>query len=197
MNLRSLLSKHAVRTDPKSAAPGSEVLRSEEGATLVEIAISVSILFAMLFGFIEVSLALYNYHFVSDAAREGTRFAMVRGSNCTANVSNAYCSPTANSGTGATNADIQAYIQGLGFPFAKDLTTSTKWYSTSTNSPSPSTPQTWTACGNQCNAPGNMVQVTVTNNYGLPLPKFAGGLLGSWSHSVIRISSTSSMVIAQ
>ena len=32
-----------------------------------------------LFGIIEVSLALYSYNFVTDAAREATRYAIVRG----------------------------------------------------------------------------------------------------------------------
>lgn len=194
MKLSSLLSESTVRNDRGTSAARRRFTRDEEGATLVEIAIAISILFAMLFGFIEVSLALYNYHFVSDAAREATRFAMVRGSTCSTNVSTAFCSPTDGQSAGATNNDIQTYVQGLGFPFANSLTTSTTWYA-----PATSNPTTWTACATQCNNPANfdMVQVTVTNNYSLPLPHFAGGLLGSWTQSTIRISSTSSRVIAQ
>ena len=54
--------------------------RCEEGATLVEMALVCAfIVIPMLFGIIEVSLALYSYNFVTDAAREATRYAVVRG----------------------------------------------------------------------------------------------------------------------
>jgi hypothetical protein len=36
----------------------------------------------MLLGIADFSRALYAFHFVSNAAREGTRFASVRGANC-------------------------------------------------------------------------------------------------------------------
>jgi Flp pilus assembly protein TadG len=187
MKLRYLISNGRV----PAAVEGSEIERQggrilrDEGASLVEIAVSVSLLCLMLFGFIEVSLALYNYHFVADAAREATRFAMVRGGNCPGNVNAAYCSPTSNATTGADNADIQAYVQGLGFPFAHALTTSTTWYAASTTLPA-----TWSSCGaTKCNAPGNMVQVSVTNNFSFGVP--------FWQRGLMTISSTSSMVIAQ
>jgi len=33
----------------------------------------------MIFGIVEVSIGLYTYHYLSDAARDGSRWAMVRG----------------------------------------------------------------------------------------------------------------------
>ena len=53
----------------------------EQGASLVEMALSASVLFVLLFGIIETCMALYAYNFVSEAAREATRYAVVRGPN--------------------------------------------------------------------------------------------------------------------
>src|SRR6476659_7718911 len=59
--------------------------RGEEGGSLVEMALVCAfVVIPMLFGIIEVSLALYSYNFVTDAAREATRYAIVRGpESCT------------------------------------------------------------------------------------------------------------------
>src|ERR1700747_2547612 len=59
-------------------------VRSEHGAATVEIAFASVVLFAFLIGIMQVSRALYVYNFVSEAAREASRYAMVRGStSCT------------------------------------------------------------------------------------------------------------------
>ena len=158
----------------------------DDGSTIVEMAISFGIFASVLLGVMQMSLLLYAYHFVSDAAREASRWAMVRGSNCTTNVSKAYCSPTSALTTGADNADIQAYVNGLGFPFAHSLTTATTW-----NSSNATSPMTWSNCGTAptCKIPGNQVQVTVTYNYPIGVP--------FWTATVVSIHSTSTMVIAQ
>ena len=156
----------------------------DHGASLVEMAISCSVLFSMMFGVVEMSMALYTYHFASDAAREASRWAMVRGVNCITNVSKAYCSPTSSDSNGADNADIQAYVKSLGYPFASNLTTSTTWLS--------GTPSAQTTCGTSpsgCNSAGNLVQVTIKYNFPIAIP--------FWSNTTIPISSRSSMVIAQ
>lgn len=158
----------------------------EYGLTIVEMAISLGIFSAVLLGVMQMSLLLYSYHFVSDAAREASRWAMVRGNNCSTNVSTAYCSPTDAQATGADNGDIQAYVNGLGFPFASSLTTSTTWLTASG-----STPITWSSCGTgaACKSPGNQVQVTVSYGFRIALP--------FWTSTTVPVSSTSSMVIAQ
>jgi len=158
----------------------------EDGATLVEVAVSFSVLVAVLIGVMQMSLALYAYHFVSDAAREASRWAMVRGKSCAANVSTANCSPTSGLSTGADNADIQTYVNGLGYPYSGSLTTSTTWLTASS-----STPRTWSACGtaSTCKASGNLVQVSVSYSFPIAIP--------FWTSTTILLSSTSSMVIAQ
>ena len=75
----------------------------EEGAALLEFALSAAVLFMLLFGCISVCLALYTRNLVTDAAREGARWAIVRGASCTVL---ADCS--------ATSAEIQTYVRSLG-----------------------------------------------------------------------------------
>jgi Flp pilus assembly protein TadG len=160
------------------------VLR-EEGAAAVEMALACSILFALLLGSAQMCLLFYAYHFVSDAAREATRFAMVRGGNCITNVSQAFCSPTDTNSAGADNGDIQAYVRGLGYPYANGLNTTTTWYSISGT--------TFTSCGTTpggCNTPDvTMVQVTASYNFPVAIP--------FWGKNSISISSTSAQLIQQ
>ncbi len=134
-------------------------IRQEQGATLVETALSLAILLSMIIGIMEMSLALYSYHFLSEAARDGTRYAMVRGSSCTA------------TGCPATNASIQSYVKGLGYPGIdpSKMNVTTTWPST--------------------NAPGNSVKVTATYQFPLSVPFVM--------ISTIHMSSTSEMVISQ
>ena len=95
----------------------------EEGSSLVEMALSCLILIPVLFGIIQMSFALYCYHYAADAAREATRFAIVRGVNCGKFLSNsAYCSPTDGSSTGATANDIAQYVKTLGYPYSATAT---------------------------------------------------------------------------
>ncbi len=131
------------------------------------------VLFAMLFGIIEFSLALYTFNYVSDAAREGTRYAIVRGTSCNVLTN---CNVTA--------AQIQTYIQKLGYPGMNpsNTTVTTTWFSPS------AAPVTWTACGSPCEAPGNAVQVTVTYSFPLSIPFVP--------KETLSLHSTSMMVIA-
>ncbi len=53
--------------------------RLDRGQTVVEFAFSVIAFLMLLFGMIGFGIAVYDYNFVSDAAREGTRYASVHG----------------------------------------------------------------------------------------------------------------------
>ena len=156
---------------------GCRGLSGDEGQSLVEFALIFAALFAMLFGIFELCLASYTYHYVSESAREGTRYAVVRGSSCA-------LMPDCN----AAAAQIQTYVQGLGYPGINptNMTVTTNWLSPSPGPPNP----TWSACTvAPCNAPGNLVQVQV--NYAFPLG------IPFWGSRTINISSTSQMVISQ
>ncbi|MES2222295.1 MAG: TadE/TadG family type IV pilus assembly protein [Acidobacteriota bacterium] len=145
----------------------------DEGSTMVEMAFTMIILSTILFGLIEMCLALYTYHFVSDAAREGSRYAMVHGSTCA--VSGASCTVTA--------AQIQTYVKNLGFPGIKP----TAMNVVTSYSAFPVSAVGCVALG--CNGPGDLVTVQVNYTFPVSIPFVRT--------STIAMSSTSSMVIAQ
>ena len=59
-------------TTAQGSSAGKRGMLCEEGTTLVEMAFASAILLSSLFGVIAISLALYVYNYVSDAAREAT-----------------------------------------------------------------------------------------------------------------------------
>jgi Flp pilus assembly protein TadG len=140
-------------------------LRCEEGATLVEFALSSAVLFMSLFGIIGFCGALYSYNFVSDAAHEATRYALVRGSAC-----------SGFTDCNITSAQLQTYVRNLGYPaiIPSNLTAAATW--SGANTPS--------------NAPGNTVSVTVTYTYPLNIPFWpqSGTILHLSSTSHMAIS---------
>ena len=171
---RSILRVVPPRAPGRGNAMGRRFLE-DTGATLVEFALSVSILMMMLFGIIQACFALYACNYVSDAAREATRYAIVRGSAC-----------TGMPDCGATQAQIQTYVSSLTYPGinANNVTVTATWLSLN------STPPTaWTACAGQCDAPGNAVQVQVTYPFPLSIP--------FWKKSTVNLNSTSQAVISQ
>ncbi len=145
---------------------------SEEGSSIVEMALSMIVLSMILFGLIVMCLALYTYHFVSDAAREGSRFAMVRGSAC---------APPGYE-CNATAAQIQTYVQNLGFPGINpsNMTVTTTWSAY---------PAGAVCASAACNDPGDLVTVMVSYNFPVAIPFVTA--------STLTMSSTSSMVISQ
>ena len=134
-------------------------IRGEVGTSLVEFALALHILLAMVFGILAVGTAVYSYNFVADAAREGARYAMVRGSGCKV------------TGCPATNASIQSYVKGLGYPGINpgNLTVASTW--------APN------------NSSGSVVTVTVTYNFPFSVPFVIS--------STLSMSSTSKMVMSQ
>jgi len=157
---------------------------NDEGSSLVEMALSCLILIPVLFGIIQLSFALYCYHYSADAAREASRFAMVRGSSCASTLNASYCSPTDNGTNGATANDITQYVKGLGYPYSGSAIVAVKWCSPAGS---------WTSCSTTQtnNIPGNQVQVKVTYNYPLVIP-----FLQTSSFN-LNIGSVSSMTIVQ
>ncbi|MFY9532084.1 MAG: TadE family protein [Candidatus Acidiferrales bacterium] len=66
----------------RARLPSRRNLSGERGAELVEFALVFMAVLMFLFGIMGFGHALYVYHFVSNAAREGTRYAIVNGSAC-------------------------------------------------------------------------------------------------------------------
>lgn len=184
--------------------------KDEQGSSLVEMAlVSVFVFFPLLFGIIEFSYAWYAYNWVNMAARQATRFAVVRGTeSCIIAAAppnsktffDCNLGPETAKNTTPPSA-ITTYVQALAYPgihtdsTSNQLTVTATWLtkSVTTGSGGFSTTTWTTACTstatNQpaCNFPGNAVQVVVT--YALPLN------LPFWKNISLNLNATSQMVI--
>jgi Flp pilus assembly protein TadG len=148
----------------------------ERGSSLPETVIAMAAVLAILFGIIDFGRALYTYDFVATLAREGARWAIVRGSQCSTNSPNL-------SGCGALQADVQTYVRSL----SEGATVPT---SISLNSSATMWPGTGCASGSPKNSPGCLVVVTVTYPFTfMPFPFLP--------KASISMTSTSEMTISQ
>jgi len=86
----------------------SALARSEDGATLIELAFMLPLLFIFFFCFMEMCLAFYTHDLISECAREGTRYAIVRGASCVTAPGGASCTTTTTA--------IQNYVTALPLP---------------------------------------------------------------------------------
>ncbi|MFP5277046.1 MAG: TadE/TadG family type IV pilus assembly protein [Acidobacteriota bacterium] len=153
--------------------------REESGSELVEFAVASLLLLMVLFSIFDLCRAMYSYYFVSYAAQQGARYAMVRGSGWSSNCSTS--SPPGfamNYGCTAASSDVQNYVQSLAMPGVNqsDIAVSTSWPGQTPNCLS-----NCSACAPSDKA-GCMVnvQVSYTFNFMLPfLPKSALTFSGS------------------
>lgn len=140
---------------------------------MAEFAFVLPLLLAMIFGVIDFARALYTYHFVSDAAREATRWASVRGSNC-----------NGLDACPAQASDVLAYVASITPPGIDNslskLSVDVSWVPP---------PNALNICATQPKNPGCDVQVTVVYRF-----KFIFPFLPL---STYAMRSTAEMVISQ
>jgi len=147
-------------------------LTGDEGASTVEFALSASIFLMLLIGIMQIGLAIYTNHIVSEAAQDVARYAIVHGNTCLLN--GASCT--------ATTAQLQTYAQSLAYlgidPANLNVTAS---YSANPLGGS-CTPNA------NCANPGNMVTVTVNYAFPLNIPFIPASTLNLSSSSALLIS---------
>lgn len=133
---------------------------NDKGSTLLEFALVSIILMTMLLGVMEFGRALYSYHFVSNAACEATRYAIVRGADC-----NSWASACP-----ARAADVQNYVRSIApqgiSPNAITVTT------------------TWVPD----HKPGSLVNVNVQYKFSFDLPLLPAGAINMVGDSEMVIS---------
>jgi len=142
--------------------------RGQRGASLPETAIVMAVILAMLFGIIDFGRAMYTYASVAQLARQGARWAIVRGAQCT---QLDHCN--------AQSSDVQTFVQGesMGVMNANNITASASW------------PPSGCPTGLSAKSPGCIVIVTVSYPFKFMLP-----FLPTLQYTM---SSTSQMVISQ
>lgn len=145
----------------------TRVRKRERGASLPETAIVMAVLLALILGIMEFGRVMYTYAFVAQLARQGARWAIVRGSQCTLLD---HCN--------AQSTDIQNYVRSLseGATNPNNINVTATW------------PPTQCPPGASGNAPGCVVSVNVQYRY---------YFLSFISSGSIPMSSTSQMVISQ
>jgi Flp pilus assembly protein TadG len=88
----------------------------EAGVSLVEYAFILILFLSIIMGISGFGHALFTYHHVNNAAKEGTRYATIRGYNCNRDETVPSCQAS-NSASGtagpASLADVTAYINGI------------------------------------------------------------------------------------
>ncbi len=184
--LRKLRSRVWIRF----ATSDYECLKVEQGSSLVEFALIFLVMMAMMLGIIDFCRAAYAYHFVSNAAREATRYAAVRGSTCTGDGS---CANDGNCTNYATVTCVPTYVDSIAPPGidasstgcggSACLTTTASWTPLA-NSPA--------VCSTTNNAPGCTVKVIVSYNFNFIFPLVYRAFS---STGTLTLSSTSEMII--
>ena len=145
----------------------SRTRHSERGTAMAEFAFASFLALSVMFGILEFGRALFDYHLVANAARIGSRFAIVHGTSC----SLAVVCPT-------TSAKIQTYVRSVspGIDTTK-LSVTSVWPTAA-----------MTNCYNSpYEGPGCVVTVKAQYTFNFAALPFAN----------IDISSTSQMVISQ
>lgn len=137
---------------------------AQRGATMAETAMVMTLLLMLLFGVIDFGRAMYTYAFVTQLARQGARWAIVRGG---------YCSRLDRCPAQSGSADVQPYIQSL----SEGATNASKLSAT----------LSFPSCGGS-NTPGCSAQVTVSYPFTFMLPFLPNGTFNVASTSRMVIS---------
>ncbi len=144
-----------------SGSTTKHLLAEEDGSSMFEFSLSIMLLLMTIFGIMDCSRALYAYHFVGNAARDATRYAMVRGSTW----GNASCANTLSSGCTAGTSDVSNFVKAsapVGFA-TNSLTVNTTWTGKNPKGTSCSTT-------GSVNDPGCLVSVKVIYSFNFVLP---------------------------
>jgi Flp pilus assembly protein TadG len=180
-----------MRGDRRSHVAGwAAILKGECGSGLVEYAVIFTIFMTMLLGVADFGRLMYAYHFVSNEAREATRFASVHGSTCTGDGScTSAASPTNNTNgtcpTSPSTSPIMNFVCNVPLGIDPTEVSLTATWPTITGGP--------TACANTANAPGCTVRVQVSYAFSFAVPIVSNLVNGG---SPITLTSTSQMVIS-
>lgn len=129
----------------------SKSAQSERGSSLVEFAVTFSVMMAFVFTLMELCLAFYTYGMISESAREATRYAIVHGSTCVTSL-NASCAAS------ATAINTYATARGLPNVGGGTLNVTTTFLPAGSNVPDGS------------NVPGHRVHVDIKYVFPIKLP---------------------------
>src|ERR1700732_1222435 len=103
------------REESKQQAQNGRALKTRQrGGSLVEQSFIIVFLLTMMLGIIDCGRALYTYHFVSNIAREASRWASVRSSSCKPGGWLPGCPATISPSGGNIQSTFQAGMSTMG-----------------------------------------------------------------------------------
>jgi Flp pilus assembly protein TadG len=173
----------------KAAARFKLPIERDDGSTIVETTIALTVFFLMLFAIVEFGRALYAYHFVSNAAREATRFAAVHGKTCNTDADGGSCTPTGGPASPGNPTPINDFVSTITPPgIDPTKVTTTPAWPVEADSPTICGAAVTGIGGPYPNYPGCTVQVQVSYVFDFLVPLVHTGS--------VTLSSTSEMVIA-
>ena len=122
--LRALFLHGNARNDSR-ATRWRTALQCEKGSSLLEFTLCISMVLTTLFCILGCSLLFYADHFVSNAASEAVRYAIVRGSSW----NGATCGTPSTAGCTATSSNISSFVNSVVPPgiTAGSVSVTTRW----------------------------------------------------------------------
>jgi Flp pilus assembly protein TadG len=146
----------------------------------MEFVLSSMVLLMAIFGAMDFARAGYTFHFVSYAAQQGTRYAMVRGASWSSS-----CASATSIGCTASSSNVQSYVQGLATTgiTGTSITVTPTWPGTNVDGSS-------TGCSTT-NSAGCLVKVQVSYPFTFPTS------LPFMPHFSMTFTATSETVIQQ
>lgn len=157
------------------------VLAEESGSGLVEYAVVFLLLMTLILGMVDFSRAIYAYHFISNQARDATRYASVRGSTCGDDSSCTAANSASGTAGPASAADIQTFVKNVPKGIDVNKITPAPVVDWPIQAASPS------ICATTQNYPGCTVRVKVTYAFNFSSPLV--------SNATLNLSATSEAVI--
>ncbi|MGB8964629.1 MAG: TadE/TadG family type IV pilus assembly protein [Candidatus Cybelea sp.] len=142
---------------------------------LPETVFSIAVALAVIFGIMDLGRAMYTYASVTELAREGSRWSIVRGSQSCVNSANQLDNCNV-----LRSAPVQSYVQSLskGAMVASEISVTARWPSCTATGPA-----------GAINAPGCTVAISVKYPFQFLLPFLP--------QATLSMSGTSTMVISQ
>jgi Flp pilus assembly protein TadG len=160
------------------ALPCGRFVELESGSTILEFSLAFTLLVFCALGIIECSVAVYADHFVANAAKAATRYAMVRGSSWRGGACSTYNSFDCTAGSDDVSNFVKSTVTAGIDPTRLAVTTT--W---------PGTDPSGNACDttNGANSPACVVSVQVSYSFNFLLPFFPvnGLTLSGYSSEVI------------
>ena len=145
---------------------------SQAGQAMVEFALVIFFVFIVFVSAVQMILLMHAYNTLADAAKEGVRYAIVRGSDNSlcSGPGNPNANPVVTCSTDPTGTNIQTTVVNFAGLAFQNVTTSEVTVDYDPNSANTTT------FGAACSAPGCLVRVTIAHTYspffGLGWPNF-------------------------